>query len=369
MPLKPNIPDPKSEARRVGFALVGIGKLTAEELIPAARTSEDAYVAALVTGEEDKGEAFARAFDLTEEDVFTYNEFEKLADREDVEAVYIVLPNSLHREYVERAAKMGKHVLCEKPLGVNADDAQAMVDACQKAGVKLMTAYRCQYTPHHWAAREAVQSGKLGDVKVLDSVHVQVEDDPTVWRLKMDYAGGGPLPDIGIYSLNILRFVLGQEPEWVFAHQHQPKGDPRFKEVEESLSFMLGFPDGVMANALTSYDAFKTTTLRVMGNKGSLLMDPAFPYQGVKLTISDEEGETSPTFAPYDQFGLEFDHFAQCIRQDREPWTPGEEGVQDHVIMDAIYESARTGQVVKLPKPRKKVDAFRGEKPKLPGKK
>lgn len=135
MPLKPNIPDPKSEARRVGFALVGIGKLTAEELIPAARTSEDAYVAALVTGEEDKGEAFARAFDLTEEDVFTYDEFEKLADREDVEAVYIVLPNSLHREYVERAAKMGKHVLCEKPLGVNADDAQAMVDACQKAGV------------------------------------------------------------------------------------------------------------------------------------------------------------------------------------------------------------------------------------------
>ena len=353
----------------MGFALVGIGKLTAEELIPAARTSKDAYVAALVTSEEDKGEAFARAFDLTAEDVFTYDEFEKLSERDDVEAVFIVLPNSMHREYVERAAKMGKHVLCEKPLGVSAKDAEKMVAACQKAGVKLMTAYRCQYTPHHWAARDAVQSGKLGDVKVLDSIHVQVEDDPTVWRLKKEYAGGGPLPDIGIYSLNILRFVLGQEPEWVFAHQHQPKSDPRFKEVEETVSFMLGFPDGVVANALTSYDAFKTTTLRVMGNKGSLLMDPAFPYEGVKLTISDEDGVTSPTFASYDQFGLEFDHFAQCIRQDREPWTPGEEGLQDHVVMDAIYESARTGQVVKLPKPKKKLDAFRGDKPKLPGRK
>ncbi|RJF71082.1 gfo/Idh/MocA family oxidoreductase [Deinococcus cavernae] len=367
MPLKPKIEQPKSEARRVGFALVGIGKLTAEQLIPAARTSEDAYVAALVTSEEDKGEAFARAFDLTDQDVYSYDEFEQLGERGDVEAVYIVLPNSLHREYVERAAKMGKHVLCEKPLGVNAQDAQAMVDACREAGVKLMTAYRCQYTPHHWAARDAVQGGRLGDVKVLDSIHVQVEEDPTAWRLKKEYAGGGPLPDIGLYSLNILRFVLGQEPEWVFAQQHQPKNDPRFREVEESVSFMLGFPDGVIANALTSYDAFKTTSLRVMGNKGSLLMDPAFPYEGLKLTVSDERGETRPSFPHYDQFGLEFDHFAQCIRRDKTPWTPGEEGVQDHVIMDALYQSARSGQVVKLPKPKKKRDAFRGEKPRLPG--
>lgn len=368
MPLKPKISKPKSEQQRVGFALVGLGKLTAEELIPAARTSENAYIAALVTSEEDKGEAFARAYDLTEQDVYSYEEFEKLAERDDVEAVFIVLPNSMHREYVERAAKMGKHVLCEKPLGVSAEDAQAMVNACKKAGVLLMTAYRCQYTPHHWAARDAVQSGKLGDVKLLDSIHVQVEDDPTVWRLKKELAGGGPLPDIGIYSLNIMRFVLGQEPEWVFAHQHQPKKDARFKEVEESVSFMLGFPNGVIANALTSYDAHKTTTLRVMGNKGTLLMDPAFPYQGVKLTVTDKSGDTTPSFPDYDQFGLEFDHFAECIRQGKTPWTPGEEGVQDHVVMDAIYESARTGQVVKLPQV-KKADAFRGEKPKLPGQK
>lgn len=366
MPLKPKIPSPQPQSRRVGYAIVGIGKLSAEEIIPAARTSEHAYVAALVTGEEEKGGGFARAFDLTEDDVYSYEDFEKLQGREDVEAVYIVLPNSMHREYTERAAKMGKHVLCEKPLATNAEDAKAMVVACKKAGVLLMTAYRCQYTPEHWAARDAVQSGKLGAVKLLDSIHAQVEDDPTAWRLKAEYAGGGPLPDVGIYSLNIVRFVLAQEPEWVFAALHQPKKDARFKEVEESVSFMLGFPDGVIANCQTSYGAQKTTTLRVMGEEGSVLMDPAFPYQGLKLTITTKEGSLTPSFPAYDQFGLELDHFAECIRSGKQPWTTGEEGVQDHVIMDAIYESARTGQVVKLSGSRKK-DPFRGEqKPKLP---
>ncbi|MBZ9751268.1 Gfo/Idh/MocA family oxidoreductase [Deinococcus sp. HMF7604] len=365
MPLKPDIDPPTPQAQRVGFALVGIGKLTAEELIPAARISEEAYIAALVTSEEDKGEAFARAFNLTERDVYSYEEFDRLAERDDVEAVYIVLPNSLHREYAVRAAQMGKHVLCEKPLSVNVEDAQAIVDACQEAGVKLMTAYRCQYTPEHWAAREAVQGGALGKVKLLDSIHVQVEDDPEAWRLKRDLAGGGPVPDVGIYCLNTLRFVLGQEPQWVFAAQHQPGGDPRFREVEESVSFMLGFPGGVIANALTSYGAYKTTTLRVLGEDGGLLMDPAFPYEGLKVQISDKAGKREPSFPDYNQFGLEFDHFARCIRQDQTPWTPGEEGVQDHVIMAAIYESARTGRVVELPKVDGQ-DAFRGTQPDVP---
>ncbi len=373
MPLKPHIPKPESEHKRVGYAIVGIGKLSAEELIPAVRTSEHSYIAALVTSEENKGNAFARAFDLTENDVYNYEQFEELAGREDVEAVYIVLPNALHREYVERAARIGKHVLCEKPLGMNAEDAQAMVDACKKAGVLLMTAYRCQYTPEHWAARDAVQGGKLGQarlgkIKLLDSMHVQVQDDPEAWRLKKDLAGGGPLPDVGIYSVNILRFVLGQEPEWVFAAQHQPKGDPRFKEVEESVSAMLGFPGGVIANVLTSYGAMKTGTLRVLGEEGALLMDPAFPYDGLKVKITDDQGEFSPSFPEYDQFTLEFDHFAQCIRGGQQPWTPGEEGVADHIVMDAIYESIRSGKRVEL-KPVRKPDASRGEhKPQLPRK-
>ncbi|SMB91666.1 Gfo/Idh/MocA family protein [Deinococcus hopiensis] len=366
MPLKPDLPLPEPETRRVGYAIVGIGELSSSELIPAARTSEHAYVAALVTGDVEKGRAFATAHGLTDADVYPYGEFGKLAEREDVEAVYIVLPNRLHREYVERAARMGKQVLCEKPLGVNASDAQAMVDACREAGVLLMTAYRCQYTPAHWAARDAVQGGKLGPVKLVDSIHGQVEDDPEAWRLRRDLAGGGPLPDVGIYCLNTIRFVLGTEPEWAFATLYQPENDERFREVEESLSFMLGFPGGVIANALTSYGIHKTATLRVLGEAGTALMDPAFTYEGLKVTLTDKEGEFTPSFPDADQFGLELDHFAGCVRSGRRPWTPGEEGVQDHRIMDALYESARTGQVVRL-EAVPGMDVFRGEKPEVPG--
>ncbi|WP_261665065.1 Gfo/Idh/MocA family protein [Deinococcus sp. Marseille-Q6407] len=366
MSLKPDLPLPEPKTRRVGYAIVGIGELSADELIPAARTSEHAYVAALVTGDVEKGRAFAQALDLSDDDVYTYEQFEQLKDREDVEAVYIVLPNSLHREYVERAAKMGKQVLCEKPLGVSADDARAMVQACQDAGVLLMTAYRCQYTPEYWAVRDAVQSGRLGTIRALDSINAQVQDDPAAWRLKKDLAGGGALPDIGLYSLNTVRFVMAEEPQWVFAQLNQPQDDERFTEVEERLSWMMGFSGGVVATCQTSYAAQRVSMLRVLGEKGMALMDPAFDYQGLKVTLEDQEGQHQPAFPSYDQFGNEFDHFAGCIRSGQTPWTPGEEGVADHVVMDALYESARTGQRVDL-KTEAGKDLFRGQqKPQLP---
>ncbi|ULH17113.1 Gfo/Idh/MocA family oxidoreductase (plasmid) [Deinococcus sp. KNUC1210] len=350
MPNKPRMPRPQRQSRRVGFAVVGLGELSAEEIIPALRTSQHAYLAAVVTAEPDKGRAFAAAAGLKDSDAYTYEQFGELAQRDDVQAVYIVLPNNLHREYVEQAARMGKHVLCEKPLASNTQDAEAIVKACHDAGVKLMVAYRIQYTPHHWAAKHAIAAGKLGAIKLMDSIHTQVEDDPSVWRLNLEQAGGGPLPDVGIYSLNTLRFLTGLEPEWVFAAQYQPTDDPRFKEVEESVSFMLGFPGGLIANCLTSYGADKTTTVRVLGDQGTAVLDPAFPYVGLKLRLIDKKGETTPSFPDYDQFGLEVDHFAQCIQQGKEPYTPGEEGVQDHRLMDAIYESARSGKRVEVKK-------------------
>lgn len=366
MPIKPEIPHPEPEKKRVGYAIVGIGKLSAEQLIPAARISEHAYIAALVTSEEEKGEAFARAFGLSIDDVYSYEEFEQLGQREDIEAVFIVLPNSMHREYTERAAKMGKHVLCEKPLSVNAEDARAMVAACKAANVLLMTAYRCQYTPEHWAVREAVQSGQLGTIRTIESTHSHVEDDPAAWRLKAGLAGGGPLPDIGLYSLNIIRFVLGEEPLWVYADLNQPKNDERFQEVEERVSWMMGFEGGVVAVCHTSYASQDTSTLRVVGELGSASMEPAFDYQGLKVMLEDKGGKRQPRFVAYNQFTNEFDHFAQCIRTGQAPWTGGEEGVADHIVMDAIYESARTGQRVALPKVAGK-DTSRGQhKPEMP---
>ena len=342
-------PQPEPQQDRIGFALVGLGELTAEALIPALRTSQHAYLAAVVTSDIEKGRAVARAAGLTDADAYVYDDFEGLSKRPDVQAVYIVLPNDLHRGFVERSAAMGKHVLCEKPLASNTADAEAIVAACRAAGVKLMAAYRVQYTPEHWAAKKAIAGGRLGKLKLLSSIHTQVEADPEVWRLRLKQAVGGPLLDVGIYCLNTLRFLTGQEPEWVFAAQHQPENDPRFREVEESVSFMLGFPGGVIASALCSYGADKTTSVRVLGDLGAALLDPAFTYSGLKLNLSDEGGETLVRFPDYDQFQLEVDHFAQCLKQGREPYTPGEEGVQDHRLMDAIYQSVRSGLRVNLP--------------------
>ncbi len=356
---------PKPESQRVGFAIVGIGKLSAEQLIPAIRTGQDAYVAALVTGDVEDTLQFSRAYDLADDDVYHYDDFEALAQRDDVQAVYIVLPNSMHREFVERAAKIGKHVLCEKPLASNLEDAKAMVKACKKAKVLLMTAYRIQYTPHHWEAKKTIAAGKLGQLKVMDSIHTHVEPDPTVWRLDEALAGGGPVMDIGIYSINTLRFLTGLEPQWVFAQGYQPKNDPRFAEVEESMSIMLGFEGGLIANILTSYGAQSVSTVHVLGDAGAAVLDPAFAYRGIELSIRNDKAQVAPQFAAYDQFGLEIDHFAQCVRSGKTPYTPGEEGVQDHRIFEAVYKSARKGKRVEL-KRFDGQDVFRGTPPKLP---
>lgn len=354
----------QAQTGRIGYAIVGVGQLTKDELIPAVRESEHAYLAALVTGADDKAEVQA-ASSMRPEDVYAYEEFGELADRDDIQAVYIVLPNALHREYAERAAQMGKHVLCEKPLASTVEDAEAMVQACREAGVLLMTAYRCQYTPEHWAVRDAVQSGRLGPVRLLNSVHAHVEDDPQAWRLDQKMAGGGPLPDIGLYSLNTARFVLGLEPQWVEASLDQPQDDPRFREVERSVSFRLGFAGGVMADCQASYAALDVNTLRVMGEAGHAEMDPAFAYEGLKLTVTPAKDQ-QPDFPGYDQFTLEMDHFAACIRAGVQPWTPGEEGLQDQRLMAAIYQAARGGKRVTLDAPQGK-DVFRGTPPQVPG--
>ena len=357
---------PQPQEDRVGYALLGLGELTLEELIPALLTSERSRLAALVTDDPEKGAAFARAYGLTEADVYTYDDFERLGERDDVQAVYIVLPNSLHREYTERAAKIGKHVLCEKPLADSVEAAEAMVSACKNAGVLLMTAYRCQYTPHHWALREAAQGGRLGAVKLIDTANGQSEKNEGQWRLKRKLAGGGSLPDVGLYCLNTARFVTGEEPYEVFAYSHSTPNDPRFTEVEETVSFILRFPSGVIANCLTSYGTRISRYLRVMGETGFGHMDPAYDYEGLQLDIGLGDRVERAVIPHYDQFALEIDHFSVCIREGRAPFTPGEEGLQDQRLMAALYRSAEEGRPVQVERLEGR-DLFRGDRPEVPG--
>ena len=353
---------PLPPEERVGYAVVGVGELSTEEILPAFGLSDFSRLTAIVTGHPERELERARAHGLSDADVYGYDRMDELHARGDVRAVYLVTPNSLHRVQTEAAARAGKHVLCEKPMATDVEDARAMVAVCAEHGVKLMVAYRCQYTPHHWAARDLIQSGELGRIRLVDSVNGQHETDAGQWRLKLDLAGGGPLPDVGLYGLNTIRFLLAREPTEVFAYQFQPPGDERFTEVEESLAWQMRFAGGVLASCLTSYNIETVRSLRAMGETGWLSLDPAFDYQGLRLEVGTKDGREEKKIQARDQFTLELDHFSRCILEDLRPFTPGEEGLQDQRIMAAIYESARTGQPVQLERYAGQ-DVFRGTPP------
>jgi predicted dehydrogenase len=282
--------------------------------------------------------------------------------------VYIVLPNNMHEEFVVRAAKAGKHVLCEKPMAPTVKACQNMIDACKQAGKKLMVAYRIQYEPHNRLAMQWARERKFGKVKFIELHNSQNIGDPAQWRLKKALAGGGSLPDIGLYCLNTARFILGEEPAMVNASLFSTPGDERFKEVEETVLWQMQFPGGAMVNASTSYGVHQARRYRCYADKGGWFgLDPAFDYMRLQMEGSHADGQQEVKIAPSikeaQQFALEMDHFAQCILEDKTPYTPGEEGLQDQRIMEAIYASARTGKPVRLPAITT-LDTFRGTPPK-----
>ena len=345
--------DPMNE--RVGVAIVGVGRISVNEMLPAFAQSKHAKVVALVSGDRDKALKVAHQYDIPESAVLDYKNYDKLASMPQVQAVYIALPNSMHAEYTIRAAKAGKHVLCEKPMANSVAECQQMIDACRKAGKKLMIAYRSQYEPMDRALVKMIRDKKLGTLKEFISVNSQNMGDPQHWRLKRALAGGGALPDVGLYCLNAARFLSGEEPVEVTGNVWSTPGDARFREVEESCRFVLRFPSGFIASCSTSYAAHKSQMFRLNGSDAWAEMNPAYAYHGVRLKVSrvvdGHEQATDAGIEEKNQFAAELDHFAQCIQQNKDVHTPGEEGLQDQRIMEAIYESARTRRPVKLTPP------------------
>ncbi len=239
--------------RRLGVAVVGLGHLSLLQILPGFGQAQHVKVTALVSGERDKARAVAAQYGVKEANLYDYASFDALKDNPDVDIVYIVLPNAMHAEYTVRAAQAGKHVLCEKPMATSVADAQRMVDACKQAGRKLMIAYRCQYEPHHRALIEAVRSGQHGPVKLIEAVNGQNNADNGQWRHDLAMAGGGSLPDVGLYCLNATRYITGEEPVEVRASLTRPKNDDRFKQVEDVVAFQPALPvrcDGELLDRL-----------------------------------------------------------------------------------------------------------------------
>ena len=337
---------------RVGFAIVGLGRLSLNQILPAFGHSQYCKPVALVSGDRDKASKIAAQYAIAASAIYDYANFDQLARNPEVKVIYVVLPNGMHEEYVTRGAKAGKQILCEKPMATSSREAARMISACKDAKVKLMIAYRQQYEPHNRALRQLVTEGKLGALRGFVSSNSQQQGDPTQWRLKKSLSGGGCLPDVGLYCLNASRFLSGEEPTDVSATIFQPKDDPRFTEVEASCSFSLKFPSGYVATCTTSYDVHKSQFLRLEGTKAWAEMSPAYGYHGNHLKWSHLDGERETEIVPQieekDQFALEMDHFAECVLEGKTPHTPGEEGLKDHQIMEAIYESARTSRIVRV---------------------
>ncbi len=365
---KPDPPAPMPPDKRVGYAIVGLGHLTLNQILPAFGASKYAKPVALVSGDAAKAATVAQQYGIPPANIYNYQNFDTIKNNRDIQAVYIVLPNSMHEEFTVRAAKAGKHVLCEKPMASSSRQAQNMIEACKAANVKLMIAYRIQYEPKNKFVKDWVRSKERGNTKLIELVNTQNIGDPTQWRLHKALSGGGSLPDIGLYCLNTSRYLLGEEPVWVNAITYSTPNDPRFKEVEEAVLWQMGFPGGALVNCSTSYGVHETRRYKCATDKGaSMGLDPAFPYKGLMIEGEYAEGKNLfkhyPAIPDKDQFALELDHFAQCVMNNQTPYTPGEEGLQDHKIMEAIYQSAREGKRVNLERI-DKMDAFRGTPPK-----
>jgi len=347
-------PNPLPVNERVGFAVVGLGRLAMEEVLPAFGEAKRSRLVALVSGTPDKAARVAAEYGVRPEAVYDYTGFDRIRDNPEIKVVYVILPNAMHKDYTIRAAQAGKDVLCEKPMSVSSADAQAMVDACRTAQRKLMIAYRCQYEPYNREVLRMVREKTFGPARFIDAVNLQNQGDGTQWRFNGALAGGGSLPDVGLYCLNAARFLTGEEPVEVIARTFLPPGDPRYAEVEETVNFMLRFPSGVVANCATSYGMHESRLLRVHTPAGAISLDGAFAYDDKQLRVAHRDGRAESVderrLPKQNQFALEMDHMADCVTANRQPHTPGEEGVQDHRVMEAIYQSAASGQPVAMPR-------------------
>ena len=361
-------PMPLAPSERVGFAIVGLGRLSVEQILPAFGKSEKAKPVALVSGSPDKARQIAAQYGIAEKNIYDYKTYDQLKNNPEVQVIYIVLPNAMHREFVVRGAAAGKHIFCEKPMATSSKECEEMIAACNKAGKKLAVAYRIQYEPYNRYVREMIKSKRFGDVKLIESVNGQRQGDPSQWRLNKKLAGGGALPDIGLYCLNTARFQLGEEPSEISAMQYSTPGDPRFREVEENMLFQMRFPSGVLVNASCGYDFHDSKRYRVHSTLGWMEMSPAFAYEGLQLRTSRADGKMERMeevrLPQKNQFALEMDDFADRIMNNKPVYTPGEEGLQDHRLMEAIYEAARTGKTIKLPDQIKNAKPARGAEPK-----
>ncbi|HTL29562.1 MAG TPA: Gfo/Idh/MocA family oxidoreductase [Tepidisphaeraceae bacterium] len=334
--------------KKLGFAFVGLGSFAMNQLIPNIDKSKHCKLAALVSGHPDKAKQVAEKYGLDQRNIYNYDNYDTIKDNPNVDVIYIVLPNSMHKDFTIRGFKAGKHIMCEKPMAVSSAECQEMIDAGKAAGKKLQIGYRMHYEVHQVEAIRMLRAKELGELKQITTDMGFRLRNTEAWRLHKDLSGGGALMDIGIYGLNASRYLTGEEPIEVSAMTYTPKDDPVFATVEEGCNWLLKFPSGVLCSNTSSYSYAGQTHWRAICTEGYIDCDPAISYSGVKMRVSHKGKSADMNPPELNQFATEMDVFADCIMNNKEPRSSGEEGLRDVKIMEAIYEAARTGKTIKL---------------------
>jgi D-xylose 1-dehydrogenase (NADP+, D-xylono-1,4-lactone-forming) len=332
----------------VRIAIVGIGGFSQNRALPAIDTADYCETTVLVTGSPDSSAEIADEFDV--DTLLSYEEFLDGQATDAYDAVYIATPNTTHGQYATAAAEFRKHVICEKPLETTVQRAQEVIDACEDAGVTLMTAYRLQLEPSIRRTRELIAGGVIGDVVQIHagfSNPLLEHAGADTWRLDPDLAGGGALVDLGVYPLNTIRFLLESDPVVVTAYTYSV--DDAFANVDEHVAFQLEFPGSVTASCTASYNAHAASGLRAVGTEG--MVSVSSPFGGVvPQDIYVECGDVGMEYrgAPGDEVVEEFDYFGYCVLTGTDPEPGGEDSLRDIVAVDAIYDAAESGHSVEI---------------------
>ena len=332
------------EKQKLGYALIGLGRLSTHQIAPALQETEHSKLVGIVTGSPEKASQWQKKYGISEKNTYNYRNFDQIADNPEIDVVYVVLPNSMHEEFTIRAARAGKHVLCEKPMSVSVSEARQMISECEKANVKLAVGYRCQFEPHHQECMRIAREKQFGEMRQIEAAFgFRFGDyklgDLRRWRLEMEYAGGGALMDVGIYALQACRYLAGEEPVSVSAREI--KTDPvKFAEVDETILWSMEFPSGIVASCSTTYKFSGMNYFTAYCDNGKFGLNPAYSYGGNTGFAGNEKIE-KPNI---DQFGKEMDEFSIVVKQNGKSIVSGEEGLRDMLVMDAIYQSVHSGK-------------------------
>jgi glucose-fructose oxidoreductase len=337
------IPPPPPGTRPLGVALLGLGSYSTQELAPALLRTRLCRLAGVVTGSPDKAEKWARQYHLPKENLYNYDNLERIADNPDIDIVYVVTPPALHPEFAIRAAKAGKHVISEKPMACSVADCDAMIAACRDARVQLSIGYRLHFDPYHQELMRLARDPGLGPFTRM-SGDFSFTMRGKQWRAEKRLAGGGPMMDVGIYVVHGACVAAGgANPVAVLAHE-EPKTRPEFfKDVEETMRWTMVFPGGATCSARSSY-SHQNNRFRAEGPNGWIdFPESAFAYRGIRCATSRGPLRFEP---PVNQQAAQMDDFADCIVSGRASPVPGELGRRDIRILAAIYEAAATGKRV-----------------------